>query len=91
MVFGSGKHTRQCTTRRQDRCHAKLGHDITRYHPCWPRTDPIPWTNLLGEHRAKAGKSKVFQTLPVKHIASKAEYTNTQQGLPRIGYTLAHS
>jgi hypothetical protein len=43
----------------------------------------------MEEHRAQAGKSRVFQTLPAKHIASKAEYTNTQQGLPGIGYTLA--
>jgi hypothetical protein len=28
---------------------------------------------------------------PKKHITSKAEYTNTQQGLPGIGYTLAHN
>jgi hypothetical protein len=79
------------TARRQDGCHAKPRHDITRYHQRWSGMDPIPRTNLLGEHRAKAGKSRVFQTLPAKHIASKAEYTNTHQGLPGIGYTLAHN
>jgi hypothetical protein len=39
----------------------------------------------------RQGKSRVFKTLPVKHITSKAEYTNTQQGLPGIGYTLARN
>jgi hypothetical protein len=39
----------------------------------------------------RQGKSRVFKTLPAKHITSKAEYTNTQQGLPGIGYTLAHN
>jgi hypothetical protein len=56
MVFGSGKHTRWFTTRRQDGCHAKPGHDITRYHQCWPETDPILRTNHLEEHRAKTGE-----------------------------------
>jgi hypothetical protein len=57
MVFSSGKRKyATITTRRQDRCHAKPGHDITRYHQCWPRTDPIPRTNLLEEHRAMIGK-----------------------------------
>jgi hypothetical protein len=36
-------------------------------------------------------KSRVFKILPAKHITSKAEYTNTQQGLPGIGYTLARN
>jgi hypothetical protein len=44
------------TTRRQDGCHAKPGHDITRDHQYWPGSDPIPWTNRLGEHMAKTGK-----------------------------------
>jgi hypothetical protein len=79
------------TARRQGGCHAKPEHDITPYHQCWPGMDPIPRTNLLKEHRAKVGKSRVFKTLPAKHIASKAEYTNTQQGLPGVGYTLAHN
>jgi hypothetical protein len=29
MVFSSGKHMQPVTTRRQDGCHAKPGHDIT--------------------------------------------------------------
>jgi hypothetical protein len=36
-------------------------------------------------------KSRVFKMFPEKHITSKAEYTNTQQGLPGIGYILAHN
>jgi hypothetical protein len=56
MVFSSGKTYAMITARRQDRCHAKPGHDITRYYPCWLGTDPIPRTNLLEEHKAKAGK-----------------------------------
>jgi hypothetical protein len=80
------------TARRQGGCHAKPRHDITRYHQCWPGTDPIPRANRLEELRAKTrervGSSKV---LPEKHKTSKTEYTNTQQGLPGIGYTLAHN
>jgi hypothetical protein len=41
-----------------------------------------------GQDRGRVGSSK---TLPEKHKTSKAEYTNTQQGLPGIGYTLAHN
>jgi hypothetical protein len=54
MVFSSGKTYAMITARRQDRCYAKPGHDITRYHQCWSGTDPIPRTNLLEEHRTKA-------------------------------------
>jgi hypothetical protein len=39
----------------------------------------------------RQGKSRVFKTLSAKHKTSKADYTNTQQGLPEIGYTLAHN
>jgi hypothetical protein len=56
MVFSSGKYTQRFTTRRQDGCHAKPRHDITRYHQCWPGTDPIPRTNHPEEHRAKVGE-----------------------------------
>jgi hypothetical protein len=88
MVFGSEKHTRRFTTRRQDGCHAKPGHDITRYHQCWPGTDPVSWTIHLEEYRAKAGgRVGSSKTLPEKHIASKTEYSNTQQGLPVSWYT----
>jgi hypothetical protein len=37
-----------------------------------------------GHDKETVGSSKA---LPEKHKASKAEYTNTQQGLPGIGYT----
>jgi hypothetical protein len=56
MVFGSGIPMRRFKIRRQDGCHAKPGHDITRYHQCWLGTDPIPRTNRLEEYRAKAGE-----------------------------------
>jgi hypothetical protein len=56
MVFSNGKTYVMITARRHDRCHAKPRHDISRYHQCWSGTDPIPRTNLLEEHRAKAGK-----------------------------------
>jgi hypothetical protein len=56
MVFGSGIQMRRFTIHRQDGCHAKPGHDITRYHQCWPGTNPIPRTNHLEEHRAKTGE-----------------------------------
>jgi hypothetical protein len=41
-----------------------------------------------GHDRERVGSSKA---LPEKYKTSKAEYTNTQQGLPGIGYTLAHN
>jgi hypothetical protein len=66
FFFGSGKHTRCFTARRQDGCHAKPRHDITRYHQCWSGTDPIPRTNLLEEHRAKAREEKGLQRLYLK-------------------------
>jgi hypothetical protein len=59
---------RRFTIRRQDGCHAKPGHDITRYHQCWSGTDPIPRTNLLGEHRAKARREWGLQRLYLKNI-----------------------
>jgi hypothetical protein len=39
-----------------------------------------------GQDKERVGSSKA---LPGKYKASKTEYTNTQQGLPGIGYTLA--
>jgi hypothetical protein len=54
MVFSSGKTYAMITARRQDGCHAKPKHDITRYHQYWSGMDPIPRTNLLEKHRAKA-------------------------------------
>jgi hypothetical protein len=56
MVFCSGKTYAMITARHQDGCHAKPGHDITRYHQGWSGTDPIPRTNHLEEHRAKIGE-----------------------------------
>jgi hypothetical protein len=68
MVFGSGKQTRRFTTCRQNGCHAKPGHDITRCPQCWPGMDPIPRTNHLEEHRAKAGKELGLQGHHLKNI-----------------------
>jgi hypothetical protein len=56
MVFSSGKIYAMITAPRQDGCHAKPGHDITRDQQYWPGTDPIPRTHLLEEHRAKTGE-----------------------------------
>jgi hypothetical protein len=47
-----------------------------------------PSGRASGQDRGREGSSKMF---PEKHITSKAEYTNTQQGLPGIGYTLARN
>jgi hypothetical protein len=83
---------RRFTTRRQDGCHAKPGHDITRYHQCWPgfgsHSTDQPSGRAQGQGRGRVGSSKMF---PEKHITSNAEYTNTQQGLPGVGYTLARN
>jgi hypothetical protein len=47
-----------------------------------------PSGRAQGHDRERVGSSKA---LPEKHKTSKAEYTNTQQGLPGIGYTLARN
>jgi hypothetical protein len=47
-----------------------------------------PSGKAQGQDRGRVGSSK---TLPEKHIASKTEYTHTQQDLPGIGYTLARN
>jgi hypothetical protein len=47
-----------------------------------------PSGRAQGQDRGRVGSSNA---LPEKHKTSKAEYTNTQQGLPGIGYTLAHN
>jgi hypothetical protein len=47
-----------------------------------------PSGRAQGQDRGRVGASKA---LPKKHIASKTEYTNTQQGLPDFGYTLARN
>jgi hypothetical protein len=48
-------------------------------------------TDQPSERARGQGKGSVgaLKTLPEKHIASKTEYTNTQQGLPGIGYTFS--
>jgi hypothetical protein len=47
-----------------------------------------PSGRAQGQNRGREGSSKA---LPEKHKTSKAEYTNTQQGLPEFGYSLAHN
>jgi hypothetical protein len=47
-----------------------------------------PSERAQGQGKERVGSSKA---LPEKHKTSKAEYTNTQQGLPGIEYTLAHN
>jgi hypothetical protein len=47
----------------------------------WKSTEPRQGKNRVG----------ASETLPEKQVTSKTEYTNTQQGLPRIGYTLARN
>jgi hypothetical protein len=47
-----------------------------------------PSGRAQGQDRGRVGASK---TLPEKQVTSKTEYTNTQQGLPGIGYTLARN
>jgi hypothetical protein len=50
-----------------------------------PFHGPTIWKST-GPRQGRVGSSKA---LPEKYITSKTEYTNTQQGLPGIGYTLA--
>jgi hypothetical protein len=91
MVFGSGKHTRRLQhvvktdvmlspgTTSLDITSAGQGRIPFHRPTIWKSTGP------------RQGKSRVFKILPAKHITSKTEYTNTQQGLPGIGYTLARN
>jgi hypothetical protein len=47
----------------------------------WKSTGPRQGKNRVGASEA----------LTEKQVTSKTEYTNTQQGLPGIGYTLARN
>jgi hypothetical protein len=46
-----------------------------------------PYETDVGHTRLSVGFSKVIP----ETIIGKAEYSNTQQGLPGAGYTLAHN
>jgi hypothetical protein len=73
---------RRFTTHRQDGCHAKPGHDHSVSSVLagdGSHSTDQPFGRAQGQDRGRVGSSK---TLPEKHITSKAEYSNTQQGLP---------
>jgi hypothetical protein len=61
-------------------------HDITRRVPGWPGMGPTPRTNHQAEGRAtvqaELGQQEHYLNLKLQ---SKAEYSNTQQGLPGDG------
>jgi hypothetical protein len=91
MVFRNGKHTRRLqrvvmTDVMLSPGTTSLG--ITNVGREWISFHGPTFWKSIGPRQ---GKNRVFKTLPAKHITSKAEYTNTQQGLPGIGYTLAHN
>ena len=53
------------------------------------RDHPIQLTNPEAEYKAKSNQQSFPQSQYLKNSATnKAEYTNTQQGLPVTGYTL---
>jgi hypothetical protein len=91
MVFSSGKHTRRLQNVVKTDVMLSLSTtslDITSVgRGRIPFHGPIFWKSK-GHDRERVGSSRA---LPEKHKTSKAEYTNTQQGLPGIGYTLAHN
>jgi hypothetical protein len=63
--------------------------DITNVGRGWiPFHGPTIRKRAQGQDRGRVGAS---ETLPEKQVTSKTEYTNTQQGLPGIGYTLARN
>ena len=69
----------------------KLVCDITRQEGYQHvlRDRPTQLTNLEAVYKAKSNQLSYPQSYYLKNSAtSKAEYTNTQQGLPVIGYTL---
>ena len=52
---------------------------------------PTQWTNPEAVYKAKSNQLSYPQNQYLKNSAtSKAEYTNIQQGLPVIGYTLVY-
>ena len=55
------------------------------------RDHPTQLTNPEAVYKAKSNQLSYPQNQYLKNSATrKAEYTNTQQGLPIIGYTLVH-
>ena len=55
------------------------------------RDRPTQLTNPEAVYKAKSNQLSYPQNQYLKNSATrKAEYTNTQQGLPIIGYTLVH-
>jgi hypothetical protein len=88
MVFGSGKNIRD-----------DLQHVVKTDVMLSPGTTSLGITNV-GRGRIpfhgptfwkstgpRQGKSRSSRTIPEKHVTSKTEYTNTQQGLPVSWYT----
>jgi len=63
--------------------------DITRSCHHWPGTHPTPRTNQAEECKARSNWQSYPQRFHLKQniATSKAEYSNTQQGLPDWGYT----
>jgi hypothetical protein len=62
--------------------------NIIRRDLCWPGTDPIPRTNHQEEQRAMAQADQSPQEDYLEQKSQcKAEYANTQQGLPVSWYT----
>jgi len=57
-----------------------------------PVEDPSQTTDQPGGREQGQGKPTVISSKasPENNATSKAEYTNTQQGLPVNGYTLVH-
>jgi hypothetical protein len=53
-----------------------------------PHSADQPSRRAQGQDRGRVGAS---ETLREKQVTNKTEYTNTQQGLPGIGYTLARN
>ena len=59
-------------------------HDITRHCHHWPESDPTPPTNQEVSTRPSQASYLIFKGITWKQswATSKAEYSNTQQGLP---------
>jgi hypothetical protein len=65
--------------------------DINRKHRCWPGTHPTPRTNQASKYKAKLNLLSYLQMTDLKNKAtSKAEYANTQEGLPDLWVYIAH-
>jgi hypothetical protein len=65
------------------------GPGVTQEGHCQPGTDPTPRTSHVEQRLATQNYPWCSRSLYLKTRLARTEYSNTQQGLPGIGYNLA--